>query len=110
MKMNYTHEAMADLIIQEPTVSHSELAEVFGYSAGWVTRVINSDSFQALLAARKEKLVDPLVARSLNDRLRSVTIKAIGIIDSNLSKEEAGAAYALEALGVATGAMVKGAK
>lgn len=104
-KLSYTHDAMVDLIIQAPTVTHAELAELFGYSAGWIQRVCGSDAFQARLAERKAQLIDPHVARSLNERLRGVAIKAIDIIDGNLSKEEAGAGYALEALGVATSGM-----
>jgi hypothetical protein len=104
-RLTYTHDAMVDLILQEPTVTHKELAEIFQYSAGWIQRVCASDAFQARLAERRAQLVDPHVARSLNERLRGVTIKAIDIIDERLSTEEAGAGYALEALGIATGAM-----
>lgn len=105
-RLTYTHDAMVDLILQEPTVTHAELAEIFGYSAGWIQRVCASDAFQARIAERKAQLIDPHVARSLNDRLRGVAIKAIGKIDDALSKEESSAAYALDALGIATSGMV----
>lgn len=104
-KLTYTHEAMIDLILQEPTVKYSELAEIFGFSEGWIARVVNSDAFAARLAERKAALIDPQISRSLNDRLRGVTVKAIDLISEKLSSEEAGASYALEALGIATGAM-----
>ena len=108
MKLTYTHDAMVDLIIQEPTVTHAELAELFGYSAGWIQRVVSSDSFQARLAERKAQIVDPYIAQSLNARLRGVTIKAVELISEKLSSEDAGAQYALEALGIATGALRNG--
>ena len=107
MKMNYTHEAMVDLILQEPTVTTKELAAVFDLSEGWVSRVINSDSFQARIAERKAQLIDPHIKRALDDRVSSVAIKAITTIDEKLSTEEAGAQYALEALGIATGILGK---
>lgn len=106
-KLTYTHEAMIDLILQEPTATHKELAEIFSLSEGWISRVVASDAFIARLAERKAALIDPVIARSLNERLRGVTVKAIDLISEKLSSEEAGAAYALEALGVATTAMHK---
>ena len=108
VRLTYTHEAMVDLILQEPTVSYEELAEIFSYSKGWIQRVVASDSFQARLAERKAQLIDPLIARSLNERLRGVTVRAIDIISEKLSHEEAGATFALDALGIATSAMTKG--
>lgn len=100
LKLNYTHEAMADLIIQDPTVTKEELAQVFGLTVGWVSRVIYSDSFQSYLHQRKEKLLDPVIARSLNERLGSVAFQALDIVSSKLQTEE-GASLAEGALGLA---------
>ena len=99
-KLNYTHDAMIDLIIAEPTVRPGELAELFGYTPGWVSRILASDSFQARLAERKTILTDPLVAQSLNERLRGVAIQAVTIVSEKLAAEES-AQYAIEALGLA---------
>jgi len=101
MRLSYTHEAMIDLILAEPTVTHAELAEVFGYSPGWIGRVVASDSFKARLAERKEKLIDPQLSATLNDRLRTVAVRSIDVLNERLSKEDASAKFALEALGVA---------
>lgn len=103
-KVSYTHEAMIDLILQEPTVTVKELAEVFSYSEGWVSRILASDSFMARLAQRKHDLIDPLVAQSLNERMRGVTIQALEIVKGKLESGDS-AAYALEALGVAVPAL-----
>ena len=104
VRLNYTHDAMIDLIIQEPTVSSRELAELFGYTQGWVARVIGSDSFQARLAERKGQLVDPAIAQSLKERLQGVAIHAVDLIGQKLDSE-ASASYAIDALGLATAAM-----
>lgn len=109
-RLSYTHDAMIDLILQEPTVTHAELAEIFGYTAGWVQRVCSSDAFAARLADRKAQLIDPQISRTLNDRLRGVTIKALDIIDEKLSSADAGAAMALDALGIATANMQRASK
>lgn len=100
-RLTYTHDAMIDLIIQEPTVTHSELAEVFGYSQNWIGRVVNSDAFVARLAERKGQLIDPQIARSLNERLSGVAIQSLTIISDKLNAEQS-ASYALDALGIAT--------
>lgn len=99
--LTYTHEAMIDLIIAEPTITQAELAECFSLSPGWIQRVLAADSFQARLAERKAALVDPAIANNLNERLTAVTVKALDLVDSKLSSPEAGAAYALDALGLA---------
>jgi hypothetical protein len=101
-KLSYTHDAMIDLILKAPTVTHEELAEIFGYSKGWIARVCGSDAFQARLEQRKAQLIDPIIQRSLNERVRGVTITAIDKIQEKLSSDEVGAAYALQALGIST--------
>jgi hypothetical protein len=109
-RLTYTHDAMIDLILAEPTVSYAELAEIFGFSQRWISHVVSSDAFKARLAERKGALADPIISRSINERLRGVTVKAIDLISEKLSSEDAGAAYALDALGIATSAMKQGAK
>ena len=104
LKVSYSHDAMIDLIIQEPTVTMVELAKLFHYSEGWVARVIASDAFKARLAERKEQLVDPHVAQSLNERLQGVAIHAIDLVGQKLESEKS-ASYAMDALGVASKAL-----
>jgi DeoR/GlpR family transcriptional regulator of sugar metabolism len=99
--VSYNHDAMIDLIIQDPTVTTNELAEIFGYSPGWVSRVLAADSFQARLAQRKSALIDPIIARSLNERMRSVAIRSMDIIEEKLATEPS-AQYAMDALELAT--------
>ena len=103
-RVSYTHEAMIDLILQEPSVRTHELAALFGYSAGWVSRILASDSFQSRLAAKRMKLVDPHIAHSINERLRSVAIHSLSIVSEKLESEQS-ASYALEALGISSRAL-----
>lgn len=93
----YTHEAMVDLIIQEPSVTPAELSELFGRSRAWISKVLSSDSFQARLADRKAVLIDPTLAATLNERVTSVTLHAVDILGEKLEKEES-ASLALQAL------------
>ena len=100
-RVAYSHEAMIDVILQDPTVTSQELAEVFGYSAGWVSRILSSDSFNARLAQRKSALVDPIISRSINNRLKTVAIRSMDVIEEKLAAEPS-AQYALDALEFAT--------
>lgn len=103
-KLSYTHDAMVDAILQEPTVTSAELAEIFGYSQAWVARILASDSFRARIAQRKSKLVDPIIARGLTERMRSVAIRSMEVIEEKLQQEPS-AAYAMQALELATTGM-----
>jgi hypothetical protein len=85
-KVRYSHDAMIDLIIAKPTILQKELADIFGYTEGWVSKVYNSDMFQARLALRKEELVDPTIRLSTEERFRSVTNKSLDILQEKLSK------------------------
>jgi hypothetical protein len=101
MKLKYTHEAMIDLIIAEPTVTNKELATIFDYSEEWISHIRCADSFQSRLAERKALLVDPAIKRSIEDRLAGVTVKAIDRIQEVLDGPDASASFALDALGIA---------
>ena len=101
-KLKYSHEAMIDLILAEPTVTNRELAEIFGYGENWVGQIRKSDAFEARLQERKSILIDPAITRTIEDRLVQVTTKAIERVQEKLEAEDVSASYALEALGIAT--------
>lgn len=107
-KLHYTHDAMIDLILQNPAVSQKELAGCFGYTAAWVGRVISSDSFQERLAKRKSDLVDPGLMASLEERLRNIAFKSADIIQQKL--EQGNVAVALKGLELSAKALAFGAR
>ena len=104
VRITYTHEAMIDLILAEPTVKPAELAALFGYSEGWISRILGSDSFQSRIAERKAALIDPSISRRLDERFRAIAVQSTQVLQERLDSEE-GAALALDALAVATSAM-----
>jgi len=101
LRLNYSHEAMIDLILAEPSVTNKELAAIFSYSEAWISHIRSADSFKARIAERKASTVDPRIRQNLEDRLAGVAAASIGKIQEQLSKEDVSAAYALDALGVA---------
>jgi len=89
-KVRYSHDAMIDLMIAEPSVKQNTLAEMFDRSPGWISQVINSDAFQARLAERKEQLVDPVITASIKDRLAAVAARSLELIVEKLNAPLAG--------------------
>lgn len=83
-KVRYSHDAMIDQIISNPSVSEIELGEMFGYSKQWVSRLMCSDAFQARLALRREEIVDPKLTATLEERIRGVAFASLKVIQDNL--------------------------
>jgi len=100
-KVSHIHECIINDMIAEPTVTQLELCERFGYSPGWMSRMINSDSFQARLAERRQELLDPGLKQQLNERLKAVVAQSVDSIQRKLNAPESSADLALASLGIA---------
>lgn len=79
-RVRYTHDAMIDLIIANPAISQGKIAEHFGYTQAWVSRVFNSDAFQQRLALRKADIVDPALTLSIEERLKALASKSLDVV------------------------------
>jgi len=84
-KIGYTHDAMIDVLVRNPTIKSSELAEMFGYSQAWVSRIKWSESFQKRLRERQDELVDPELRMSVNERFKALVVRAIDVMEEKLS-------------------------
>jgi hypothetical protein len=76
-KTRYTHEAIIDAIISNPGVSQNDLAREFGFTASWMSIIINSDAFQERLVERKAELSDPTIRASVEDRLDALAKRSL---------------------------------
>jgi hypothetical protein len=85
-KIRYTHDAMIDQIIANPTISQDQLAIVFGYTASWVSIIINSDTFQARLAERRKELVDPAVLTAVETQFKGLVSRSLAVLMEKLDK------------------------
>ncbi len=99
-KVSNIHECIINDMIAEPTVTQLQLCERFGYTPGWMSRLINSDSFQARLADRRQELLDPQLKKQLNARLEAVVNQSLNSIQQRLDSPEGSADLALASLGV----------
>ena len=83
--VKYTHDAMIDMIIENPMISQNQLALRFGYTASWVSQIIASDAFQSRLAERRDKLVDPLIRTSVEENFKALVIRSQEILMEKLN-------------------------
>lgn len=108
-KVRYSHDAMIDVILARPTIKQGELATLFEVSPAWVSRIIGSDAFQAVLAKRRQELSDPIILATMEEKLRGVADQSLEIIAEKLQATQS-ADLALKTLGLATTALGFGAK
>ncbi len=83
-KVNYTHDAMIDMLISNPRITQGELAAHFGYRQAWVSMVMSSDAFRERLAQRREELVDPSLRLGLEERFRAMTTRSLEVLQEKL--------------------------
>lgn len=107
-RVSYTHEAMIDLLIARPMITQAEIAAVFGYTQAWVSRIVRSDAFREMIAARKSELVDPLILQSIDTRLNALVEQSIEVLQDKLQASPS-ADIALKALEVGSRALGYGA-
>lgn len=84
-RVKYSHDAMIDLLIANPEISQIAIAQQFGYTQPWVSRVMNSDAFLARLAQRKSDLVDPSIALTLDEKFRVLANQSLDVIIEKLA-------------------------
>ena len=83
-QLTYTHKAMMDLILANPTMPMEELAEHFGVTKAWVKKVTMSDAFQAVLDKRKEELINPIIIESATAKIRGLTNNTLDMLNSRV--------------------------
>lgn len=76
--VRWYHDRIIDLMLTtEVPLSQNEIAKLIGYSASWVSIMVNSDAFKERLAERKAELTDPVLAASINDRLDALARRSL---------------------------------
>lgn len=108
-RVKYSHDAMIDLIIANPVLSQGAIAQHFGYTQAWVSRVFNSDAFQARLAVRKADLVDPTILMSVEEKFRTLVNRSLDIFQEKLEATKS-ADLAMKGIEMATKALGYGAR
>lgn len=108
-RVRYSHDSMIDMIIANPAIAQNDLAAAYGYTVAWVSRVMNSDAFQARLAERKTEIVDPVLVASIDEKLRALASKSLDIVMEKLIVTQ-NMDTALKAVEITTKALGYGAR
>lgn len=108
-RVKYSHDAMIDLMIANPAISQGALAAEFGYTQAWVSRVVNSDAFNARLAERKTELVDPTIALTIEEKFKALASKSLDVVLEKLTVTQS-ADLGLKALEITSKALGYGAR
>lgn len=108
-KVSYSHEAMIDVLIAEPTITQNELAKRFERSVSWISIVMGSDAFQAALAKRRDDLTNPLLIATIEDRFRGLADRSLQIIADKLEASQS-VDVAFKALDISAKALGFGAR
>ena len=101
--VRYTHEAMIDLIIRNgdlppgQRLTQGKIAETFGYTEGWISNVLASDSFKAAMAARREEIVDPDLRATIKERFEGMLIRSLQRLNEKLNQPTPSDRVVLEA-------------
>ena len=86
-KLSIAHDSMMDYILENPGCTLREIAAYLGYTVPWVCRVLNSDIFQARLAARRQD-VEGLIAEDIPAKLKATAGLAIERIQEKIAVSE----------------------
>jgi hypothetical protein len=109
LRTNYTHDALIDLIISNPAVDQRELARKLGYSEGWISTIMASDSFQSAFDRRRDEIIDPVLRHSCEEQFKSLVLHSAAILRRKLEANPTDH-LALEVMKNASRAMGYGAK
>jgi hypothetical protein len=85
-KMRYSHQAMADMLLENPWMSQNQLAAHFGRTPSWISTIVTCDAFQALLAERREDVIDPEMKLRIEERFKALTAQSLRVLQEKLSK------------------------
>lgn len=83
-QLTYTHKAMMDLILANPTMPMEDLAEHFGVTKAWAKKVTMSDAFQGLLDKRREEIINPIISESVTEKIRGLTTNTLDTLNARV--------------------------
>jgi len=107
VRLQYSHEALIDAIIANPTATNAQLGQLFGRTAQWVSIVKNSDLFREKLYERRAQISDPLLEASLDERFNILAKRSLEVLINKMARPEAEISDELALEAVKLGAKAK---
>lgn len=88
-RLSYSHMAMAEVMMANPTITNNQLAAMFDRSPTWISVVKSSDAFKTFYARRYAELADPELTASIKDRFQAMTEQGLRVLQEKLNKPAA---------------------
>lgn len=102
VKTAITHDRIIDFMLANPEATNREVAAQFGFQPQSISIIINSDAFQARYTKRKTELIDPILAASIESRLKVLAAVSAEIVAEQLELNRTDKKFALEVLQAST--------
>lgn len=87
-RAGYTHQAMVDLMADNPDYTHAMLAAHFNRPASWLASVLASESFQQCLDSRRHEIADPSLTATLHERFKALAIRTSNVMMTKMDAAE----------------------
>lgn len=104
----YSHDALIDLIIENPTWTHRQYAKHFGQPPSWFATILATDSFQLALDPRRLEISDPSITATMEERLRALTIRSMSVLQTKLENDKVEDFTVLKAMEISSKALGMG--
>lgn len=107
-RLKYSHEAMAQMIVNNPTITANELAIAFRVSPAWISRVRNSCVFREHLAQLTKDVVHPVLLENLEQRFESLCMRSLEVLQEKMAQDSSKISDELALAAVGLSAKAKG--
>lgn len=74
------HEAMIDQLVAEPRTTSKQLSEQFGFTLNWTHQIMLSNCFKERLRERSMESIDPMLLRTVNERVEAVLVVGLELL------------------------------
>lgn len=81
----YSPQSMVQLMVDNPSWSHTRFASHFGRQPSWMSAVLASDAFQQALDSRRHEVADPSLSASMEERFKGLAIRAATVLQEKLN-------------------------
>lgn len=81
----YSPQSMVQLMVDNPSWSHTRFASYFGRQPSWMSAVLASDAFQQVLDIRRHEVADPSLSASMEERFKGLAIRAATVLQEKLN-------------------------
>jgi hypothetical protein len=109
-KATYSHVAMVNLMVENPTWTHTQLAAYFGRAPSWMASVLASEAFQLVLDVRRHEVSDPSLTATMEERFRALALRSVTVLQEKLNVSTVNDLVVLKAAEIGVKALGMGQK